>query len=1005
MLCAMSASEEEEHNSGEVPRAESPVPADLQELGERGEDKRSFKLKDIRTLKPRVREPVRQDGGGADIEQPQQSVDPWLLAGTSMNRVLMRVGGSNVWLSIRRVEKSHNPPPNECVFSDPSPFEMSPLSTSCAIGVCLYNEQANEMIRTLGMLRDSSEHHDSRRKALVRALQELKREETQRRVQNNKRKKEWEKAKKRAYYALATNQLQLPAEEIARRESRIASVDSHPYSGVEGEHPHSRLLHREEAELVENGDAAEWDHVQVEDPVVDRNEYLDILGVMSPPGDEQPLRSLQMTKEQLERELYHAKWKGQAGLPPDILQHFCLVQDGWANSSETMRKYLAIMFSQQDREEELFSDLRKGSSEYQRDWTTWIPLKDGHEEKKENLDKATYIIEYVTERRSDRGTFLGYQAIKAPHGPMKGQLVTLIVKGGNRRKHNSHRWFFDSYCKARNPCFTFTTDAGTGFHPKCMAKLYKYMQDESNSEVMGVTGRQRVMTAEMQETDDGLVDWFLRLVQSADYESSYAITTGAYTLVGMLPVLPGPCALLRYEEVKDTVLPYYFKVAEAHIQDTGMVLGNLKIAEDRIVSYGLVLQHDQPSKTHWVPGAVFYFQAETDMEVFIAQRRRWLNGTLSGYLYLAIHKMSILCYANNVSPARRVLIWFLIMLQLLSFLITFMTPAITLIGLNFALPYCFHHDSVLNNFVFYFSVLWWIFFGAVHYFLSSKAKFNVATFVVLFLINTFGMILNTYAFISFYLDHPLDAIFWVVIGMIGLPYVIALIHLDIVSFLYLLRAAIPYYLFLPTFIGGFIVYAAARTWDLTWGNRATNAETLFERREAADEASKAKEEQDHADFIKKLRILTLGSLLTILILNVLVVVLLNKYKVHSGFLIVVLATIFGTTIIQATFSVTFFITHHFRSIRQCLYKVVCICLYLREKKERAARHKLIQMQREVLEGGRNAGPSVSFDEEYQGPPSSLRHSRPPRDGVTGGSVSSSSVAGSSGLIQEEEELG
>lgn len=98
-----------------------------------------------------------------------------------------------------------------------------------------------------------------------------------------------------------------------------------------------------------------------------------------------------------------------------------------------------------------------------------------------------------------------------------------------------------------------TLALGTGFHPKCMAKLYKYMQDESNSEVMGVTGRQRVMTAEMQETDDGLVDWFLRLVQSADYESSYAITTGAYTLVGMLPVLPGPCALLRYEEVKDTV--------------------------------------------------------------------------------------------------------------------------------------------------------------------------------------------------------------------------------------------------------------------------------------------------------------------------------------------------------------------------------------------------------------------------------------------------------------------
>lgn len=30
------------------------------------------------------------------------------------------------------------------------------------------------------------------------------------------------------------------------------------------------------------------------------------------------------------------------------------------------------------------------------------------------------------------------------------------------------------------------------------------------------------------------------------------------------------------------------------------------------------------------PDAEFYFEAETDLELFLKQRRRWINGTVAG---------------------------------------------------------------------------------------------------------------------------------------------------------------------------------------------------------------------------------------------------------------------------------------------------------------------------------------------------------------------------------------
>jgi hypothetical protein len=66
------------------------------------------------------------------------------------------------------------------------------------------------------------------------------------------------------------------------------------------------------------------------------------------------------------------------------------------------------------------------------------------------------------------------------------------------------------------------------------------------------TGRQRVMTKEMQgDPDESFfsVASMLRHAQRFDYEASFVCYTGTFSAVGFLPVVPGPCGLYRTESL------------------------------------------------------------------------------------------------------------------------------------------------------------------------------------------------------------------------------------------------------------------------------------------------------------------------------------------------------------------------------------------------------------------------------------------------------------------------
>jgi hypothetical protein len=178
-----------------------------------------------------------------------------------------------------------------------------------------------------------------------------------------------------------------------------------------------------------------------------------------------------------------------------------------------------------------------------------------------------------------------------PEWPMDLK-VTMLIKRDNRRKHNGHDWFLRSFAPAYTTGWNnsgvfqadaavpemklcLMTDAGTNFEATCLLRLVQYMIE--TPACVACSGRQRVMSAEMQ--DEGNVErssfqalrhWIshlalfdskkrfslshwrgalYRAAQGFEYEASISSFSGAFHFTGMLPVLPGPCQLVRLDLV------------------------------------------------------------------------------------------------------------------------------------------------------------------------------------------------------------------------------------------------------------------------------------------------------------------------------------------------------------------------------------------------------------------------------------------------------------------------
>ena len=194
--------------------------------------------------------------------------------------------------------------------------------------------------------------------------------------------------------------------------------------------------------------------------------------------------------------------------------------------------------------------------------------------------------------------------------------VIFAVKQLNKRKLNTHLWFFGGFCEMIQPKFVMLIDVGTKPLPTSLCCLYDVLKTEPN--IAGVCGEIAPM-----EPD------FCNIVVSAqtvEYTFSHIFDKAMESCLGYIGVLPGAFSAYRWDALSGTPLDDYFKSMKSP-EEMNAYNSNIFLAEDRVLSLSLVSKPGNQYLLRYVHTAI----AETDVPAklfeLLSQRRRWINGS------------------------------------------------------------------------------------------------------------------------------------------------------------------------------------------------------------------------------------------------------------------------------------------------------------------------------------------------------------------------------------------
>ncbi|AYV84339.1 MAG: hypothetical protein Hyperionvirus23_6 [Hyperionvirus sp.] len=605
--------------------------------------------------------------------------------------------------------------------------------------------------------------------------------------------------------------------------------------------------------------------------------------------------------------------------------HILLVMDGWWKASESMKGLMCQFF-------------KSNQCDVGAWWDAIRPIGVGD-------DLSECVGTFVVQRMMAGGESIA--SINIGDHLMK---MSLLVKRDNRRKINGHDWMLSSFAEFYKSKFVFLTDCGTLFGGKCLTLLARELLKRPHC--TAVSGRQRIMTAEQQGSKEWWgVGWgaLFRAAQSYDYECSLASFVGAFSLFGMLPVIPGPCGLYRYDAIKKHAVQFYIDAVAAHPSECGILLANLNLAEDRVLSYAAVLKTDEDSYTCYVPEAVFYFAAETTPLMLFQQRRRWINGTIAGYLWL-LSKPSII-WTSGLQLVNKPFLTLLLVCQLFMYLAVAISPAIFVSSFYWSSAWAgdrffkadfekYYIPEVLSCAY----ILIYVAFVVKHASPDQKPAVSGPFVRFITVVNMLAMMIiiaslasglnvtweaRKEAWLSFSgLGLEDWVIFLILFALIG-PFILALFHSP-KSFVYMLLCVVQFYLLLPTMVTFIGVYALSRVWDLSWGNRPSEKSSL--------KATQTAEVQrmNNEKIIRSGTIIAYGIMFVNLVIGAALAWPYYSTYQRELSLIALAFFVFAWSAIQMVFSSVYFIGRNLRRLQRIVCRWCCIklcCCYSKKEWE------------------------------------------------------------------------
>ncbi|KAF8140633.1 glycosyltransferase family 2 protein [Boletus edulis] len=231
--------------------------------------------------------------------------------------------------------------------------------------------------------------------------------------------------------------------------------------------------------------------------------------------------------------------------------------------------------------------------------------------------------------------------------------VLFCLKEQNKKKLNSHRWFFNAFGPLINPNVCILLDVGTKPTGTSIYDLWKCFDTHSN--VGGACGEICVDTGKGCSL---LLTSPLAASQNFEYKMSNILDKPLESVFGYISVLPGAFSAYRYKALLNGPdgkgpLASYFKGEAMHgggAVNAGLFERNMYLAEDRILCFEIVTKKREGWILKYVKSAKASTDVPTTVPEFISQRRRWLNGSLFASIHSTMFFYKI--WTSGQNPIR-----------------------------------------------------------------------------------------------------------------------------------------------------------------------------------------------------------------------------------------------------------------------------------------------------------------------------------------------------------------
>lgn len=386
------------------------------------------------------------------------------------------------------------------------------------------------------------------------------------------------------------------------------------------------------------------------------------------------------------------------------------------------------------------------------------------------------------------------------------QLI-FCVKQKNKRKLNTHLWFFGGFCEFINPRFVMLIDVGTMPLAKSLFLLYEAM--ETQSDLAGCCGEIRPMDPNI---------WKLVVpAQVVEYKFSHIFDKSLESVLGYITVLPGAFSAYRWTALQgDPLWKDYFK-SICHPELMNAFSSNIYLAEDRVLCLALISKKKESFLIRYVKASVAETDVPENISTLMSQRRRWINGSWFS-LIDSIRKCSAI-YESEHNCCRKIIFSIQMCYYVITVIFAWIMVGSFFVVFSIVVKMAFGSSgsgvfsATSIVILIYFLLLLFVFV------MSLGAKPSRVEGLYKFISSLFGiyMIGSIISSIIFLKDNSYQQeVLYAILGTVAIFLITTVVNCASVTIL----KGIGHYLFLtPTYVNIFLIYAICNTHDCTWGNR------------------------------------------------------------------------------------------------------------------------------------------------------------------------------------------